>query len=332
MTAIERQPVGPRGGPTASCWNETIASEREIGGEITREHIAATEMLIRPHIRRTPAIEVDAADFGLGASAICFKLELMQHSGSFKVRGAFANLLMRKVPPAGVIAASGGNHGVAVAFAAMQLGVKAAIFVPKVRAYGGELVVTGAVYADALAASEARVAETRALAVHAYDQRETLLGQGSVGLEFEADRPEIDTLLVATGGGGLIGGIAAWYAGRVQIISVEPELAPTLHDALKAGHPIDAPAGGIAADSLAPRRVGSLMFPIAQRHVAAAVLVEDAAIRDAQRRLWDVLRIATEPGAAALAALLSGRYRPAKAERVAVLLCGANTTAVDFDR
>ena len=332
MTAIERQPVGPRGGPTASRWNETIASEREIGSEITREHIAATEMLIRPHIRRTPAIEVDAADFGLGASAICFKLELMQHSGSFKVRGAFANLLMRKVPPAGVIAASGGNHGVAVAFAAMQLGVKAAIFVPKVRAYGGELVVTGAVYADALAASEARAAETGALAVHAYDQRETLLGQGSVGLEFEADRPEIDTLLVATGGGGLIGGIAAWYAGRIQIISVEPELAPTLHDALKAGHPIDAPAGGIAADSLAPRRVGSLMFPIAQRHVAAAVLVEDAAIRDAQRRLWDVLRIATEPGAAALAALLSGRYRPAKAERVAVLLCGANTTAVDFDR
>ena len=332
MTAIERQPVGPRGGPTASCWNETIASEREIGSEITREHIAATEKLIRPHIRRIPAIEVGAADFGLGASAICFKLELMQHSGSFKVRGAFANLLMRKVPPAGVIAASGGNHGVAVAFAAMRLGVKAAIFVPKVRAYGGELVVTGAVYADALAASEARAAETGALAVHAYDQRETLLGQGSVGLEFEADRPEIDTLLVATGGGGLIGGIAAWYAGRIQIISVEPELAPTLHDALKAGHPIDAPAGGIAADSLAPRRVGSLMFPIAQRHVAAAVLVEDAAIRDAQRRLWDVLRIATEPGAAALAALLSGRYRPAKAERVAVLLCGANTTAVDFDR
>ena len=186
---------------------------------------------------------------------------------------------------------------------------------------------------DALAASEARVAETGGLAVHAYDQRETLLGQGSVGLELEADRPEIDTLLVATGGGGLIGGIAAWYAGRVRVISVEPEAAPTLHDALKAGHPIDAPAGGIAADSLAPRRVGSLMFPIAQRHVAAAVLVEDAAIPDAQRRLWDVLRIAAEPGgAAALAALLSGRYRPAKDERLAVLLCGANTTADDFDR
>jgi threonine dehydratase len=342
MTAIERQPVGPRGGPAVARWSETIAGEREMDSEITRERIAATEKLIRPHIRRAPVIEVDAADFGLGASSICLKLELMQHSGSFKVRGAFANLLMRKVPPVGVIAASGGNHGVAVAFAAMRLGVKAAIFVPKVtssakldriRAYGGELVVTGEVYADALAASEARVAETGGLAVHAYDQRETLLGQGSVGLEFEADRPEIDTLLVATGGGGLIGGIAAWYTGRIQVISVEPELAPTLHDALKAGHPIDAPAGGMAADSLAPRRVGSLMFPIAQHHVAQAVLVEDEAIRDAQRRLWDVLRIASEPGgAAALAALLSGRYRPAKDERVAVLLCGANTTAVDFDR
>jgi threonine dehydratase len=168
----------------------------------------------------------------------------------------------------------------------------------RIRAYGAELVVTGEVYAEALAASEARVAETGSLAVHAYDQRETLLAQGSIGLEFEADRPEIDTLLVATGGGGLIGGIAAWYAGRVHVISVEPAAAPTLHDALKAGHPVDAPAGGIAADSLAPRRVGSLMFPIAQRHVAEAVLVEDEAIRDAQRRLWDVLRIAAETGGA----------------------------------
>jgi threonine dehydratase len=239
MTAIERQPVGPRGAPDAASWNETIAREREMGSEITRKRIAATEKLIRPHIRHTPVIEVDAADFGFGASPICLKLELMQHSGSFKVRGAFANLLMRKVPPVGVIAASGGNHGVAVAFAAMQLGVKAAIFVPKVtssakldriRAYGAELVVTGEIYVDALAASAARVAETGGLAVHAYDRRETLLGQGSVGLELETDRPEIDALLVATGGGGLIGGIAAWYAGRVQVISVEPELAPTLHD------------------------------------------------------------------------------------------------------
>ncbi len=309
---------------------------------IDRDRIAATERLIRPYVRHTPVMEVDAGDFGLSPGPLVFKLEFLQHTGSFKPRGAFANLLGRKAPAAGVVAASGGNHGAAVAFAAMRLGVKAAIFVPKItsaakldriRAYGAELVVTGEVYAEALAASEERVAQTGALAVHAYDQPETLLGQGTVGLELEADRPEIDTLLVATGGGGLIGGIAAWYGGRTNVISVEPELAPTLHDALKAGRPVDAPAGGIAADSLAPRRVGALMFPIARKSVVNAVLVTDDAIRDAQRRLWDVLRIAAEPGgAAALAALLLGRYRPAKDERVAVLLCGANTNAVDFGR
>jgi threonine dehydratase len=310
--------------------------------DINRDTIAATERLIRPYVRRTPNITVDAADFGLAPQPLAFKLEFLQHTGSFKPRGAFANLLTRKAPAAGAVAASGGNHGAAVAFAAMRLGIKAAIFVPKVtspakldriRAYGAELVVTGEAYAEALVASEARVAETGALAVHAYDQAETLLGQGSVGLELEADRPEIDTLLVATGGGGLIGGIAAWYGGRTRIISVEPEAAPTLYDALKAGHPVDAPVGGIAADSLAPQRVGALMFPIAQRYVTDAVLVSDDAIRDAQRRLWNVLRVAAEPGgAAALAALLSGRYCPANDERVAVLLCGANTTAVDFAR
>jgi threonine dehydratase len=309
---------------------------------INRDAIAATERLIRPHVRHTPVIIVDAADFGLEKRPLAFKLEFLQHTGSFKPRGAFANLLTRQAPEAGVVAASGGNHGAAVAFAAMRLGIKAAIFVPKVtspakldriRAIGAELVVTGEVYAEALAASEKRVAQTGALAVHAYDQPETLLGQGSVGLELEADRPEIDTFLVATGGGGLIGGIAAWYEGRTRVVSVEPEAAPTLHDALKAGRPVDAPAGGIAADSLAPRQVGALMFPIAQHYVAEAVLVSDDAIRDAQRRLWDVLRVAAEPGGAtALAALLSGRYRPAKDERVAVLLCGANTNAVDFRR
>jgi threonine dehydratase len=307
---------------------------------INRDTIAATERVIRPHVRHTPVITVDGADFGLEKRPLAFKLEFLQHTGSFKPRGAFANLLTRQAPVAGVVAASGGNHGAAVAFAAMRLGIKASIFVPKVtspakldriRAYGAELVVTGEIYAEALAASEERVAATGALAVHAYDQPETLLGQGSVGLELEADRPEIDTLLVATGGGGLIGGIAAWYGGRVRVVSVEPEAAPTLHDALKAGRPVDTPAGGIAADSLAPRQAGRLMFPIAQNYVAA-VLVTDDAIRDAQLRLWDVLRVAAEPGgAAAMAALLSGRYRPAKDERVAVLLCGANTTAVSFN-
>jgi threonine dehydratase len=309
---------------------------------IDRNHIAATERLIRRYVRHTAAITVDAADFGLAAAPLVFKLEFLQHTGSFKPRGAFANLLTRAAPAAGVVAASGGNHGAAVAYAAMRLGLRAAIFVPRVtsgakreriRSYGAELMVIGDSYAEALAASEERVAKSGALAIHAFDQPETLLGQGSVGLELEADRPELDTLLVAVGGGGLIGGIAAWYEGRIRIVAVEPEAAPTLHDALLAGHPVDAPASGIAADSLAPRRVGRLMFPIAQKFVAAAVLAGDDAIRAAQQRLWEVLRIAAEPGgAAALAALLSRRYRPRTGERVAVLLCGANTTAVDFGR
>ena len=307
---------------------------------VTRDQIAATERLIRPHIRHTPVVRVEAGDFGLAGPALTLKLEFLQHTGSFKPRGAFANLLARPAPAAGVAAASGGNHGAAVAYAAMRLGHKATIFVPEVtspaklariRAYGATLIVGGARYADALAASEAFVAKTGALAIHAYDQPETLLGQGSVGLELEQDAPAIDTLLVATGGGGLIGGIAAWYENRIRVVSVEPEAAPTLHNALAAGAPVDAPAGGIAADSLAPRRVGTLMFPIAQRFVGEAVLVTDEAIGAAQLALWDTLRIAAEPGGAtALAALLSRRYRPASGERVAVLLCGANTNAVNF--
>ncbi|QOZ79581.1 threonine/serine dehydratase [Bradyrhizobium sp. CCBAU 53351] len=309
--------------------------------DITRERIAATEAVIRPHIRRTPLVQADLADFGLPGAPLTLKLEMLQHSGSFKARGAFANLLLRPVPRAGVVAASGGNHGAAVAYAAQRLGLPATIFVPditspakaeRIRNYGAKLVIAGNRYADALAASEAHVAQTGALAVHAYDQAETLLGQGSVGLELEQDAPGIDTLLVAVGGGGLIGGIAAWYAGRTRIVAVEPEQSPTLHTAFEAGAPVDAPAGGLAADSLAPRRVGELMFPIARAHVERVVLVSDDAIRQAQAALWSHLRLVAEPGgAAAFAAVLSGRYRPSPTERVAVLVCGANTTAVNFD-
>ncbi|WP_271542822.1 threonine/serine dehydratase [Bradyrhizobium sp. CCBAU 45321] len=308
---------------------------------ITRERIAATEPVIRPHIRRTPLLQADLADFGLPAAPVTFKLEMLQHSGSFKARGAFANLLLRQVPQSGVVAASGGNHGAAVAYAAQRLGVPATIFVPditspakaeRIRNYGAKLVIAGSRYADALAASEAHVAQTGALAVHAFDQAETLLGQGSVGLELEQDAPGIDTLLVAVGGGGLIGGIAAWYAGRTRIVAVEPEQSPTLHAAFEAGAPVDAPAGGLAADSLAPRRVGELMFPLARAHVERVVLVSDDAIRQAQAALWSHLRLVAEPGgAAAFAAVLSGRYRPSAGERVAILVCGANTTAVNLD-
>ncbi|HUH83489.1 MAG TPA: threonine/serine dehydratase [Stellaceae bacterium] len=308
--------------------------------DVTRERIVEIETVIRPHIRRTPVIEVAGTEFGV-AGALALKLELMQHAGSFKTRGAFANLLTRPVPRSGVVAASGGNHGAAVAFAAQRLGIPARIFVPgisspakiaRIRAAGAELVIAGERYADALAASEAWQAQAGALAIHAFDQRETLLGQGTLGLELE-QQASLDTLLVAVGGGGLIGGIAAWYAGRIKVIGVEPEAAPTLTRALAAGHPVDAEAGGIAADSLAPRRIGEQVFPLAQRFVERVLLVEDDAIRAAQQRLWDDLRIVAEPGgAAALAALLSGRYRPEPGERAGVVLSGGNTTAVDFAR
>jgi threonine dehydratase len=316
----------------------TPAHERAID----RERIAANYEVIRAHVRRTPVVEVDGADFGLAGARLFFKLESMQHSGSFKARGALTSLLTREAPASGVAAASGGNHGAAVAYAAQKLGVPAKIFVPtisspaklaRIRGYGAELVVGGELYADALASSEEWVAESGSLAVHAFDQAETLLGQGSVGLELEEQAPQLDTVLVAVGGGGLIGGISAWYEGRTKVVGVEPEAAPTLHAALAAGHPVDAPAGGVAADSLAPRRVGELMFPIAQRYVSGVVLVTDDAIREAQRRLWETLRVVAEPGGAATtAALLSGRYVPRAGERVGVIVSGGNTVAVDFDR
>jgi threonine dehydratase len=309
--------------------------------QITRERIAEAYQLIRPHVRRTPILETSGADFGLESIHLAFKLESLQHSGSFKARGAFNNLLSRTIPAAGVVAASGGNHGVAVAFAAMKLGIPARIFVPticspekieRIRSYGADLVITGERYADVLAASEAWSAESGALRIHAYDQVETLLGQGTVGLEFEEQFPNLDALLVAVGGGGLIGGVASWYAGRVKIIGVEPEAAPTLTYALRAGHPVDSPAGGIAADSLAPKQVGQLVFPIAQSHVQNVILVSDAAIVEAQEALWKTLRVVAEPGgAAAFAAILSRQYQPKPSERVGVLVCGGNTTAVNFD-
>ncbi|ABW34965.1 Threonine dehydratase (plasmid) [Deinococcus geothermalis DSM 11300] len=313
-----------------------------MSSPLSGEQIAATSRRLQPYVRRTPVLEVDAADFGLPSSPLVLKLEHLQHSGSFKVRGAFANLLAHPPGPAGVVAASGGNHGAAVAYAAMKLGVKATIFVPgvsspakvqRIREYGADLVIGGERYADALAASEEWIVQSGGQPVHAFDQEATLLGQGTAGLEFEEQAPDLDTLLVAVGGGGLIGGIAAWYAGRVKLVGVEPEGAPTLTRALAAGEPVDAEAGSIAADSLAPRRVGERMFPLAQAYVGQVVLVSDEAIVQAQQALWDVTRLVTEPGgAAAFAALLSGQYQPQPGERVGVLLCGGNSTAVDFGR
>ena len=308
--------------------------------EITPAAIEAAYPLIRPYIRATPVIEVAAADFGLGGAPITFKLEFLQVSGTFKARGAFYNLLTRGAPGQGVVAASGGNHGAAVAYAAQKLGRPAHIFVPeisspakikKIRASGAEAHIGGAEFAEAYEASKAWVERTGDLPVHPYDDPGTLIGQGTVGLELRRQAPEIGTVLVSVGGGGLIGGIAAFYAGAAKVIGVEPEGAPTLHAALAAGKPVDVPVSGLAADSLGARRLGETVFPIARAYVADALLVSDAEIRAAQQALWDVLRVVVEPGAAAaFAALLSGRYVPAAGERVAVILCGANTDAVKF--
>lgn len=307
---------------------------------ITRSDISDVHRIIAPHIRRTPVLQVSGSDFDLSSFPLTLKLEQLQWSGSFKARGAFANLLLRHVTPAGVVAASGGNHGVAVAYAAKRVGHPARIFVPgiaspakidRIRSHGADLCIVGDTYDEALAASEAWAAESGALRVHAFNQRETLLGQGTLALELADQVGDIDTVLVAVGGGGLIGGIAACYRRAVRVVGVEPRTAPTLTMALEAGHPVDAPVGGIAADSLAPRQVGELAFSIARDSVERVVLVDDDAIARAQLLLWDVARIVAEPGgAAAFAALASGAYQPAADERVAVIICGGNTDAVKF--
>jgi threonine dehydratase len=298
---------------------------------IDRKSVAAAAERISAYVRRTPVIQGD-----LGRDApVRLKLELLQHAGSFKPRGAFNRLLTATVPPAGVIAASGGNHGAAVAYAARSLGVISEIFVPagtpaakvaRIASYGARVVQGGETYAEALIASRGRQAETGALEVHAYDHEAVLAGQGTVGREFEQDAPDLTHILVATGGGGLIGGVAAWYAGSAEIISVEPEGCPALHDALRAGAPVAAPVGGLAADSLGARQVGALMFAVAQRFVSQAVLVPDEAILAAQHLLWDRFRLIAEPGGAtAAAALLSGRFVPPPGAVVGVVVCGANT-------
>jgi threonine dehydratase len=301
---------------------------------IDRHGIAVAASRIRQYIRHTPLLRASADDFST-EYPVALKLELLQHSGSFKPRGAFNRLLTARLPAMGVIAASGGNHGAAVAYAAHRLGLMAEIFVPattpaakvdRIAGYGARVVQDGETYAEALAASRLRQTETGALEVHAYDHDDVVAGQGTVGRELEQDAPELTHILVATGGGGLIGGIAAWYAGSAAVISVEPEACPALHDALRTGRPVDAPVGGVAADSLGARQAGVRMFPIAQRFVSSAVLVPDAAILAAQRLLWERFRLLAEPGGAtAAAALLSGRFRPPASARVGVVVCGANT-------
>lgn len=308
--------------------------------EVTRAGIAAVAEVIGPWLRVTPVLKVDRAEFGLAPGPLVLKLEQVQHSGSFKARGALANVLLRQVPPAGVVAASGGNHGAAVAYAARAAGVPATIFVPEVSSpakiariqeYGAKLIVTGQTYGEALAASQEWAAASDALRIHAFDQPETMLGAGTLGDELLRQAPEVTTVIAGVGGGGLLAGIAAACAGSARVIGAEPDSAPTLSAALAAGKPVDAPAGGIAVDSLAPPRIGTLTFDVITRHGGGAVLVSDDEIRDAQHRLWDRLRLVAEPGgAAALAAVLSGRVAADRGQVTAVVISGANTTAVSF--
>ncbi|WP_246523308.1 threonine/serine dehydratase [Neoroseomonas eburnea] len=299
----------------------------------TQEQIRAAAARIAPHIRRTPVIRLAPAETGL-ENPLTLKLEQLQVTGSFKPRGAFNRILSAEVPKAGVVAASGGNHGLAVAYAAKVLGIKAEIFVPeitaevkraRIAATGATLTVGGAAYDQARIASEARAAETGALLVHAYDQEEVLAGQGTVGMELEADAPDLTHVVVAAGGGGLYGGIASWYAGRANMVIAEPEECPTLFSAGMVGRPVDVPSGGIAADSLGARRVGELAFGIMMAQGGRSVAVQDQVIRNAQTWLWDRLRVVAEPGGAtALAAVLGGGWTPPKGARIGVVVCGAN--------
>jgi threonine dehydratase len=310
------------------------------GGSLEAADIEEAARLIAPHVRRTPLLTVMGGDLGLASGPLSFKLEMLQHAGSFKTRGAFASLLMHEVPQAGVVAAGGGNHGAAVAYAAGRLLVAVRLFMPKtaapesiqrLRGYGADVIVGGARHADALAVCQAWVARTGARMLHPFDQRETVLGQGTLACELEQQNHDLDTVLVPVGGGGLIAGIAAWYAGRVKVIAVESETSPALARALEAGQPVEVEGCGLLADSPSPRRVGELVVPIAARHVKRVVSVTQEATREAQQTLWDRLRVVTEPaGAAAFAALLSGRYQPTPDERIGVILSGASAAVVSF--
>ena len=306
---------------------------------ISRTEIQDAGRRIAMHVRRTPVLALEEKAFGLDARMF-FKLECLQHTGSFKPRGAFNCILSSPVAEAGVIAASGGNHGAAVAYAAHKLGHRAEIFVPtitprnkvdRLRQYGATINITGGNYSEALAASSERAAQTGAISIHAYDDTRVLAGQGTLGMEFEEQMRGLDSVLIAVGGGGLIGGAAAWYQDRVRVIGVEPDRAPTLHNALAAGHLVDVETGGVAADSLGARRVGELMFPIAQKFIHQSLLVTDEQIIEAQRTLWQQFRVIAEPGGAtAFAALLSGVYKPHAGERVGVVLCGSNADLAGF--
>ena len=303
--------------------------------DITRADVIDARTRISGDVRHTPLVRLPARQLGLDSDAeLWLKLEHLQVGGSFKARGMFNRMRSNPLPEAGVVIASGGNAGIAVAVAAQALGVRCEVFVPeaasqakrdKLIELGAVLTVTGASYADALAASLERQAQTGALLMHAYDQREVVIGAGTLAAEVEDEAGVPDRVLVSVGGGGLIAGIAAWFQDRSAIEALEPELAATLFRAREAGHPVDVPVSGIAADSLGARRIGAIAWALTQRHVRSAHLLDDAAIRAAQTALWKKLRLVVEPAAALpLAALMTGAVAPRAGERVLLVICGAN--------
>ena len=306
---------------------------------ISRQAITEAAQKIAPFIRLTPVIDVMIEGIEL---PVTLKLELLQHSGSFKARGAFNTLVGAEIGTGGVATASGGNHGAAVAYVCQQLGHKARVFVPetspsakvaRIASYGADIVRKGTNYNEALGWCQAYMAESGAVGVHAYDAVATLEGQGTLGAEFDEQAPQLDTLLVAVGGGGLIGGIAAWYRSKVKVVGVEPITCNTLQAAMAAKQRVAVKPSGLAVDSLGATMVGKLMFEIARDHIAKVALVSDDEIRQAQRKLWRDMQLVTEPGgAAAFAALLSGAYKPRKDERVGVVVCGANTSMDVFGK
>jgi threonine dehydratase len=289
------------------------------------DDVEAAARRIAPYVRRTPVLEHDG---------VYLKLELLQHAGSFKARGAFNRLLTEALPASGVLAASGGNHGAALAYASGRLGVRAEVLIPStsplikrclVERLGATVTVVEGFYDDAQRVADQHQRETGALMIHPFDHPATVAGQGTMGRELEEQTGGIDTLVVATGGGGFTAGQAAWFQDRVKIVSVEPVSSQCLRAALAAGAPVDVEVAGVAADSLGARRIGAIPWEIARRYVDEAVVVSDDDIRAAQRAIWDDLRLVAEPGgAAAFAALLSGAYRPGRRERVAVAICGSN--------
>lgn len=311
-----------------------MTTDRAIDATVERADIVAALDRVGDHVRRTPVVETAPGAFGID-TPLTLKLELLQHTGSFKPRGAFNKMLASDVPEVGVVAASGGNFGLAVAYAARSLGHRAEIFVPdtspaakidRIREMGADVRVVPGYYQEASVVAHARQAKTGALAMHPFDQPEVVAGGGTLGLELSEQVPDADTILVAVGGGGLIAGIASWFRGDVRVVGVEPEGCPTLHAALDAGEPVDVEVGGIAADSLGPSRVGRIAFAAACAWVDRVVLVSDEAIRQGQRRLWRDVHLVAEPGgAASLAAMIVDAYRPSPGERVVVVVCGANT-------